>query len=160
MALFKKANKQEKLVKQSHLQVKTELEALNLIFQWFEIITKNLLPEQAYWQCQLVLAEGFTNTVLHAHQDLPSITTIDLEVSLFPHWLEIRIWDWGQPFNLENKLKSPAPTNQDSLEKEAGRGLQLMKHFTDNLQYIRMSDQRNCLIMRKSISKLTGENRY
>ena len=156
MALFKKANKQEKLVKQSCLQVKTEIEALNLIFQWFERITKNLLPEQAYWQCQVALSEGFTNTVLHAHQDLPSITTIDLEVSLFPHWLEIRIWDWGQPFDLENQLKSPVPTDRDSLEKETGRGLQLMKHFTDNLQYLRMSDQRNCLIMRKKISKLTG----
>ena len=161
MALFRKTRKNallrrnEKPHKQFRLQVETELEALTVILQWFERITKPLLLKKLFWQCQVALAEGFTNTVRHAHQNLPPTTKIDLEVNLFVGCLEMRIWDWGKPFDLEAKLKSLRQNNQDPLEKEGERGLLFMQELTDELAYIRMSNQCNCLVMRKRISGLS-----
>lgn len=153
MELFKKSSKitDQKHLKQFQLQVKTNLEALVDVLQWFERVTKPLLPEKCRWQCKLALSEGFTNTVRYAHQNLPPTTPIDIEVNLLSGYLEIRIWDWGEPFDLNAKLNALRQSQDDPLEKESDRGLFFMKELTDELLYLRMSDSRNCLILKKKI---------
>ena len=84
----------------------------------------------------------------HAHQNLPESTPIDLEVELYPGFLEMRIWDRGQPFDLKAKLKK-GEQEVNSLEKEGGRGLQFINKLTDELQYFNLPNHRNCLVMRK-----------
>lgn len=155
MALFKRAwnhirsRHNEKPLKQSRLQVETNLTALTDVLQWFEQFTAPLLPQRFRWQCQIVVVEGFTNAVRHAHQHLPSTTLIELELKLFTHCLEMRIWDWGEPFDLHAKLESLCQEECDPLEKEGGRGLMFMQQLTDELSYQRLPDGRNCLLMRK-----------
>ncbi|MFM7714060.1 MAG: ATP-binding protein, partial [Microcystis sp.] len=89
---------------QFHLQVRTELAALIPVLQWFESHGRSFLPESVLWQCKVALAEGFTNTVRYAHKNLPPATPIDLELTFSSHSLEVRIWDHGQPFDLQAKL--------------------------------------------------------
>jgi serine/threonine-protein kinase RsbW len=139
----------ERVIRQFRLQVKTELEALKDILQWFEAVIFPSLPQKTGWQCEVALVEAFTNAVRHAHQNLPKNTPIDLEVKLFSNFLEMRIWDRGQPFDLKAKLKDSGDNDLNSLEKEGGRGLQFMKKLTDDLQYLSLPDRRNCLVMRK-----------
>ena len=134
--------------KQYHLQVKTELEALKEVLQWFEALVFPLVPQKIGWQCEVALVEAFTNAVRHAHQDLPETTPIDLEVELLPNSLEMRIWDRGQPFDIQAKLRK-GEKEVNSMEKEGGRGLQFIKKLTDELQYLNLPNRRNCLVMRK-----------
>jgi serine/threonine-protein kinase RsbW len=82
---------------------------------------------------------------------LPQATLIDLEVKVFAEYLEIRIWDRGQPFKLEAMLHSIVQQQQNP-ESEGGRGLLFMYKLTDDLRYIRTDDLRNCLVMRKNIT--------
>ncbi len=143
-------------VKQYHLQVKTELEALRDVLQWFEGLVFPLVPQKMGWQCEVALVEAFTNAVRHAHHDLPQSTPIDLEVELLPNFLEMRIWDSGKSFDLEAKLlkgEQEAKT-VDSMEREGGRGLQFIKKLTDELQYLNLPNHRNCLIMRKKYASV------
>ncbi len=135
-------------LKQYHLQVKTELEALKEVLQWFEGLVFPLVPQRIGWQCEVALVEAFTNAVRHAHQNLPETTPIDLEVKLSPNFLEMRIWDRGQPFDFQAKLRK-GEQNVDCIEKEGGRGLQFIKKLTDELQYLNLPNHRNCLVMRK-----------
>ncbi|MDJ0744998.1 MAG: ATP-binding protein [Xenococcaceae cyanobacterium MO_167.B27] len=138
-----------------HLQVKTKLEALQEVLQWYEELISPRLPEQTGRQCEVALVEAFTNAVRHAHQDLPSNTPIDLEVELYPNCLEMRVWDQGKPFDLQAQLQA----NQDnvtSLDKEGGRGLQFIKKLTDDLQYLSNLDYRNCLIIKKRYSQTSN----
>ncbi|NEQ21359.1 MAG: ATP-binding protein [Microcoleus sp. SIO2G3] len=139
----------ERPIQQSHLQVKTDLTAVTEVLQWFEEFTSSLLPQQLGSECQLALVEGFTNAVRHAHHDLPPTTPIDLELKIFPDFLEMRIWDHGPPFDFQAKLQSLCQEEYDPLEKEGGRGLIFMKQLTDELSYARLDDDRNCLLMRK-----------
>lgn len=139
------------LLAQSHLQVKTALTALEEVLFWFDKIATDFLPDGILHQCQIALTEGFTNAVRHAHFALPETTPIELEIRIFSPWIEIRIWDRGEPFNLEKALESVLEMHTDPLEHEGGRGLIFMSKLMDELYYIRLEDHRNCLVMRKQI---------
>lgn len=140
----------EQPIKQSCLEVQTDLNALPQVWQWFEQFNLPQFPENLWNECQVALTEGFTNAVRHAHKGLPSTTLISVEGRVFADYVEIRIWDQGQPFNLEAKLQSllEEPPNP---WKEDGRGLIFMKQLMDSLSYLRLSNQQNCLVMRKRV---------
>ena len=154
-----------------HLQVDTKLGRLNDVLSWFEGLISPYLPQKTGWQCEVALAEAFTNAVRHAHQDLPPSTPIDLEVELFAKFLEIRVWDCGRPFDLSAELLA-REHNLESLEEEGGRGLQFIKNLADELQYFNSLDpvkasssktnneralnghNHNCLVIRKKYPQL------
>lgn len=148
MELFKETQ-HSKLIEQFRLEVRTELEAIIEVLKWFEQSTNSLLPEKCRWQCKLALAEAFTNTVLYAHHHLPATTPIVLEVNFFPNFLEIRLYDQGEPFDIQSKLRSLHESNRASLDGEGDRGLLFMEALTDGLQSLRLSGGYNCLVMRK-----------
>ncbi len=139
----------ERPLKQSRLQVKTDLNTVADVLQWFDQFTQPLLPEKFRWQCQIALVEGFTNVVRHAHQHLPQTTPIELELKLFSQCLEMRIWDRGQAFDLQAKLHALCKEENNPLDKEGGRGLIFMYQLTDEVSYERLPDERNCLLLRK-----------
>lgn len=87
------------------LQVNTELNAVNQVLQWFEQLESFPIPKRDFWECQLALVEGFTNAVRHAHKGMSLETPITLEVMVFNKHLEMRILDYGQPFDLKAKLR-------------------------------------------------------
>lgn len=152
MERFENSNSNNELSPQIfRLRVNTELEALIPVLHWFEQETEHLTPKAIVWQCKLALAEGFTNTVRYAHENLPQQTPIDLELMLFPDAIEIRLWNFGEPFDLNQTLTELQNSSVDPLEKEGDRGLIFMNALMDELHYIRQADQRNCLIMRKKL---------
>ncbi|MGK7946540.1 MAG: ATP-binding protein [Microcystaceae cyanobacterium] len=132
------------------LQVPTQIESLNEVLHWFETQISPLLPQRCSWEVKLALSEGFTNTVHYAHQNLPQTTPITLEFQLFSRQLTMKIWDFGEPFDIIAKLKELKNPQQNPLEKENERGLFLMHTIMDELQYVRVED-RNCLVMGKAL---------
>ncbi|MEG3936651.1 ATP-binding protein [Microcoleus sp. S36b_A3] len=67
------------------------------------------IPEAVLQQCKLATIEGFTNAVRHAHKNLPLETPINLEITVFSERLEVKIWDMGEPFDLQAKLIEELP---------------------------------------------------
>lgn len=134
-------------LRKAFLQVNTDLEALAPVLEWFDQFNNSPIPPQVWMQCQLALAEGFTNAVRHAHATQPRNTLIDLEVQIFDDRVELRIWDYGAPFDLQARLdRMPAALDT---EAEGGRGLRLMERIADHLSYTRNLDGRNCLLIVK-----------
>ena len=103
------------------------------------------MDKQDWSCCQLVLAEGLTNAVRHAHKNLSVEHLIEIHITLFTEGINIKIWDDGKPFDLlrysQNLLRSP-----DSFSP-GGRGILLMKEIATHLSYERGIDQRNCLLI-------------
>ncbi|OCR02226.1 anti-sigma regulatory factor [Oscillatoriales cyanobacterium USR001] len=93
-------------IKKIRLQVKSDLSALTEVLQWYDRLSHLPIPKLVWWKCQLALAEGFTNAVRHAHRGMPLETPIQLEVRVFKEQLEIKIWDYGQPFDFDTKVKA------------------------------------------------------
>ncbi|MFB8788458.1 MAG: anti-sigma regulatory factor [Potamolinea sp.] len=137
-----------KEIQKSIKQVPSDLKALEQVLLWFDQLNQPSIPRKIWLQCQLALAEGFTNAVRHAHKELPPTTPIDIEVTLFPHCLEMRIWDQGPPFDLEQWLRDyeKRPENTGG----GGRGIVILKKIADKLSYTRMDDNRNCLLFVKN----------
>ena len=112
-------------------------------------------------QCNLVLVEVFTNVVSYAHEALSEETPIDIEISLHEpdKFLELRIWDYGEPFDLEAQIEratKEVDKTKDAIEIDdiptGGRGLFIAKMVADDISYIRTDDGRNCFVMTKSFA--------
>jgi serine/threonine-protein kinase RsbW len=137
------------IVQQDHLTVTSDLKLQNQVQQWFEKFSLQYLAQEGWSESQLyrlnlALAEGFTNAVRHAHRALPPETKIDIELNLWIDRLEIRIWDYGKPFNPDG-IPEPKPgTIQDH-----GYGWFLIRRVADYVVYERGSDNRNCLLIVK-----------
>ncbi|MFB2839727.1 ATP-binding protein [Floridanema evergladense] len=131
----------------SRIQLKTDLKALTEVLTWFDRLYNSGIPREVWLRCQLALAEAFTNAVRHAHKSKPSEVPIDIEVTVTENSIEMRVWDYGFPFDLKEKLKL-MPTNHEN-DSGGGRGLRLLEATTDILSYTRSSDDRNCLLMVK-----------
>lgn len=135
------------MVKANRLQVKTSLDELSNVLNWFSALYQNRLSKIILIQCQTMLAEAFTNAVRHAHHNREIETPIDIEVYLDEAQLEIRVWDFGPEFNLEHRIRGCAVKVDP--EATGGRGIQLISRLADSLSYQRMVDNRNCLRMIK-----------
>lgn len=125
----------------------SDLKALDQVLSWFDQFNQPTIPKKAWLQCQLALAEAFTNAVRHAHKELPTNIPIDIELTLFPQSLELRIWDQGPPFDLEQRLQKLE--QEVDVRAGGGRGIVILQKIADKLSYTRTSDHRNCLLIVK-----------
>jgi serine/threonine-protein kinase RsbW len=141
---------------QDNLTVHSNLTVLNHVQKWFEKfwLQHNSIessieasPDYQLYRLNLALAEGFTNAVRHAHSGLSSDTSIDIQVALDADRMEIRIWDWGQPFD-PNNIREPQPGTL----QEGGYGWFLLRRLADEVSYDRQG-QRNCLRIVKYTTK-------
>ncbi|MEB3338244.1 MAG: anti-sigma regulatory factor [Leptolyngbyaceae bacterium] len=138
----------QKVLKKTSLKVNTDPDTSEQLLSWFEEFNHPPLPDiTVWWQCQTVLKEGFDNVVEYAHQHLPRETPIEIEVIRFTQAIEIRIWDYGAPFDLAQKLEE-VPRLEDN-DEDHGRGLRIMQRIADYLSYDRTDDNRNCLLIVK-----------
>jgi serine/threonine-protein kinase RsbW len=138
-----------RMVKRDHLTVKSDLKVLELVQQWFNQFCQQHLVQVGWSESErsrltLALAEGFTNAVRHAHRSLPPETTIDIEVCLWMDRLEMRIWDYGKPFNPDAIVEPKPGTLQ-----VGGYGWYLLRRLGDRVVYERGTDGRNCLLIIK-----------
>mgnify|MGYP005851441141 CR=1 FL=1 len=134
------------LLDQISLVVPTTLDALDQVLAWFEALRQPTMQQKDWLQCQLALAEAFTNAVRHAHRHRPAETPIALEATLYERSLELRIWDCGPPFDLAGYLQENEVAAQNT-QASGGRGLAILAQIADHLSYFRTDDDRNCLLI-------------
>ena len=97
------------------LQLNTDIKNVAQVLCWLEQLDPLSIPEAVVHQFKLAVIEGFTNAVRHAHKNLPLETPIDLEITVFNERLELKIWDLGEPFDLQAKLKEELPVSWHDL---------------------------------------------
>lgn len=144
--------KAEDFLRSFQLEVKTEYKALTEVLAWFESLRPSFVSNRVWFECQTALGEGFDNAVRHAHRGLPPETPIEIQVTILSQAIEIQIWDCGPPLDWEKHLEQrPA---QVAMTAESGRGIIIMQQIADRLNYTRMPDDRNCLLLVKYYSPL------
>lgn len=138
------------LLQKAVLKVSTDLKKLDQVLSWFEQLHQDHIPKKDWLQCQLALAEGFTNAVNHAHQNLLGEEKITISVTIHTHSLEIRVWDQGPWFDLAAYINNLdlAETN----EFGSGRGIPILLKISDHLDYVQTDDGHNCLVILKYFS--------
>jgi serine/threonine-protein kinase RsbW len=129
------------------LQVQTDLNTLPSVLKWFNENYPVIIPGNIWIQCQTILVEGLTNAIRHAHGDRDAETPILIEVEVLERRLQIRIWDQGAAFDLQQQLATISEIVDQ--EQIGGRGLWLIQRLADDLSYTRIGD-RNCLLAIKN----------
>ncbi|MEB3174469.1 MAG: ATP-binding protein [Cyanobacteriota bacterium] len=130
------------------LTVPTRLPELTQILDWLALQISPCLSPEHFWQVQLIIVEGFTNTVKYAHSCLPASTPVRIALLPLPDYLEIQIWDFGPPFDLQGRLRYLL-THPDPYS-EGKQGLILISKASDYLDYRRVNSRQNCLVARKA----------
>ncbi|WP_404787006.1 ATP-binding protein [Altericista sp. CCNU0014] len=129
------------------IHVDTDLNELSKVLEWFQDLTQESVNAEDWMQCQIALAEGFTNAVRHAHHSLPAQTLVEIDLHFYPNHVEMRIWDCGPPFSLMEQIERYKASVTD--ESISGRGLLLLQKIASELDYRRVDDTRNCLSLIK-----------
>jgi serine/threonine-protein kinase RsbW len=131
-----------------HIHVSTNLGELARILEWFQSLEQASVTDEDWMQCQIALAEGFTNVVTHAHREMPSETPIEIDIDFYVGQIEMRIWDRGPSFQIKERIQTEMPPP----DAESGRGLVLLNKITDRIEYTPVDGQRNCLLLVKRSS--------
>ena len=139
-----------KVIKSIKIKVPGDLQALDRVLDEFNCIYQNFIPLRDWLQCRLALAEGFTNAVRHAHKNLPSNLPIIIDVVLQQATIEIKIWDYGDAFDLKTFIAENVRKNNNWLN--SGRGIPILNQISDRLDYYRQG-QKNCLLIVKNFSR-------
>lgn len=80
---------------------------------------------------RLAVAEGLVNAAKHGNKDNPE-KTVNFSVDITPDEARVVITDQGEGFDPDSV---PDPHNEAGLIRESGRGILLMKHYTDEHEY-------------------------
>lgn len=137
---------------QAELTTQSRSSAISEVLTWLKSINPRPISAKVWLECQTALVEGFDNVIRHAHKNLPTETPILIQLSIYNEAIKIKIWDQGEPYNLETVLKQTP--EQVDVTAEHGRGLLLMRRLTNYLAYSRSPDNRNCLQMIRLLNHL------
>ena len=132
---------------QIKIEVNSDLKAVERVLLQFNKLYHSTILQHYWLQCQLALVEGFTNAVRHAHKNLPPETPIIISVALDLQKITIHIWDYGEPFDLDNFITTVS--QKDRNWQGSGRGIAIMNQIADTLTYERVSPLQNCLTIKK-----------
>ena len=89
------------------------------------------LDEDMYGNIMIAVTEAVNNAIKHGNASDKS-KNVSLSLSLDESLLKFTIKDEGSGFNYENL---PDPTAPENLEKPGGRGIFLMKHLSDEVNF-------------------------
>lgn len=97
-----------------------------------ELCEKHNVQEEHYGNILIALTEAVNNAIYHGNKQDPSKKVL-VQYSADPDSFFFRIEDDGPGFDYENV---PDPTSPENLEKPNGRGVFLMKHLSDELEFL------------------------
>ena len=80
---------------------------------------------------RLAVEEALTNAVKHGNKLQPD-KNVSIKVEALPDRLQIEIADEGEGFD---HVKVPSPTDPENIWKTSGRGVFLIRHFMDEVEY-------------------------
>lgn len=89
------------------------------------------LNEDIYGNIMIAVTEAVNNAIRHGNKG-DSTKNVSLGLTLEEGMIKFRIEDEGRGFDFHNL---PDPTAPENLEKPGGRGIFLMKHLADEVDF-------------------------
>jgi serine/threonine-protein kinase RsbW len=92
---------------------------------------KYLLNDDIYGNIMIAVTEAVNNAIKHGNEG-DRTKNVYLSLTLKESLIQFVIQDEGSGFDFDNL---PDPTSPENLEKIGGRGIFLMKHLSDEVQF-------------------------
>jgi serine/threonine-protein kinase RsbW len=114
------------------IQVPSIIENIRMIESFIDNAKERFdLDDDIYGNIMIAVTEAVNNAIKHGNNGNKS-KNVDLSLSLQDNLIKFVIKDEGGGFNYEHL---PDPTAPENLEKPGGRGIFLMKHLSDEVQF-------------------------
>ena len=111
---------------------KSEIKNISLVERLIDdISSKYDLHSDIYGKLLLAVVEGVNNAIVHGNKLEPDKIVV-LQYEVTENSIEFVITDCGSGFDYNNL---PDPTKPENLEKTHGRGIFLMKHLADEVEF-------------------------
>jgi serine/threonine-protein kinase RsbW len=112
--------------------IKSEVQNINLIERLIDDISvKYQIHSDVYGKLLLAVVEGVNNAIVHGNK-MEREKDVVVEYSVSEKQIEFFISDCGSGFDYTNL---PDPTKPENLERTHGRGIFLMNHLADELEF-------------------------
>ena len=102
------------------------------------------IPTDLFYDVKLILSELFVNAFIHGNKQDPS-KKITVQYSIGEKKLILTIGDEGSGFDYKN-MRDPA--SDENVIKMSGRGLFLVKHLSDNINF---NEKGNVITIEKNL---------
>lgn len=89
------------------------------------------LDDDIYGNIMIAVTEAVNNAIKHGNNNNKS-KNVHLSLSLQDSLIKFVVKDEGEGFNYDNL---PDPTSPENLEKPGGRGIFLMRHLSDEVEF-------------------------
>lgn len=103
-------------------------------------LSGGLSPRRVRFHLRTALAEALANAIVYGNRQDPS-KRVDVRVEFEPEVVRVHVQDEGDGFD---HASLPDPTSPDRIILDRGRGLFLIRHLVDELQF---NDTGNALCM-------------
>jgi serine/threonine-protein kinase RsbW len=114
------------------IQVPSIIENIRMIESFIDNAKERFhLDDDIYGNIMIAVTEAVNNAIKHGNNSNKS-KNVELSLSLQDSMIKFVIKDEGGGFNYEHL---PDPTAPENLEKPGGRGIFLMKHLSDEVQF-------------------------
>ncbi len=112
--------------------IKSDIKNIGLVENLIDdLVEKHEVTSDVYGKVLLAVVEGVNNAILHGNKsNKDSDVIIDYEID--SKKIKFNILDQGSGFNY-NGL--PDPTLPENVERVSGRGVFLMKHLADEMEF-------------------------
>ena len=87
--------------------------------------------DDLYGNIMVAITEGVNNAIVHGNQS-DSKKNVELSLSIIDNKITFTITDEGSGFNYK---ELPDPTAPENLEKIGGRGIFLITHLSDEIEF-------------------------
>jgi serine/threonine-protein kinase RsbW len=115
-----------------NIQIPSILENIRMIESFIDNAKEKFrLDDDIYGNIMIAVTEAVNNAIKHGNDNDRS-KNVSLSLSLKDSLIQFIIKDEGNGFDYENL---PDPTSPENLEKIGGRGIFLMKHLSDEVQF-------------------------
>ena len=112
--------------------LKSEIENINIIEKLIDDISvRNNIHSDVYGKLLLAVVEGVNNAIMHGNK-LQKEKDALVEYDITDKEIVFQITDSGEGFDYRNL---PDPTTPENIERTHGRGIFLMNHLADELEF-------------------------
>lgn len=114
------------------IQIPSILENIRMIESFIDNAKEKFhLDDDIYGNIMIAVTEAVNNAIKHGNAGDRS-KNVSLSLSLKESMIQFLIKDEGAGFDYDNL---PDPTSPENIEKVGGRGIFLMKHLSDEVQF-------------------------
>jgi serine/threonine-protein kinase RsbW len=89
------------------------------------------LDDDIYGNIMIAVTESVNNAIMHGNKN-DKTKNVTLSLSLNNNVINFTVKDEGSGFDFQNL---PDPTSPDNIDKPSGRGIFLMKHLSDEVNF-------------------------